>query len=479
MARYTLQINGVSIPEDDVVVIRDVNASADYPAVNRYRIREATILLLDPDGVYALRHSSTQAPIGASVRIELNGRPVFVGEVIENTQAVGTADIQLICSGASWKLSRDHVKDFGIRRRFRLVQETEQQLRDALEQGDPRADGVYPVLSAVLPASEGSLSGYGKALNDRLVEVDNLRTDGLLSYRNIIADESSVRTEGGAVPDPPSAFPQAILKSPYRYQSALQLISELLDTAEIDGGVQHIYPTEIGDHFASRGRFNYDLIGATGNRFDVPIAFGNFATDWVYDGDYYALMTVPTDDNGFYLSQLLKYDVNDREYTEVYRFPVNTMAWRLAIDGNLIYMLQADSKASPNARFDSADVSIILLDTTDDSVATIANKGSTYPPQMAKAYFSGGGHQIYRPESRGGFVVYQNTLYYPYFNRATNIGGIASYPGGNSEMSYNWDQSENECGLAFSINDAGLLVGAVEFRDGATSDIRPFTKDLS
>ena len=46
-------------------------------------------------------------------------------------------------------------------------------------------------------------------------------------------------------------------------------------------------------------------------------------------------------------------------------------------------------------------------------------------------------------------------------------------------MSYNWDGNENDAGLSFSINDDGLLTGAIEFRDNVDSVARVFSRDLS
>lgn len=479
MPKLRVLLNTVDITED-VVACRDVNASADYPIVSQYRIREATLNLVDPDGIYALRNRNTRAPIGASIRIEVDNQPVFTGEVIENSQSVKEGDITLICSGASWKIGRDEVTDFGIRRRFRIVQETEQQLRDALEEGQHRADGVYPILPAVLPASKGSTSGYGKALNDALIAVDSLRSDGLLDYHKFIVDSEGVKTEGGAVPNPGAAFPQVVMKSPYRWQNALTMVREILDEFSIANSQLTIYPSEIGDHFASRGRVGYDTIGASGDRYDVPIAWDGFVTDWlIYNSDFYFLISVPHEDNGFYLSQLLKYDVHDDEFTVVHRFAPRTEVWQLANNGDVFYVLQADSRQSPNARLANSQVSILQVNITNGNVSTIANNGSPYPPQLAQCYYSGGGHDIYRAESRSGFAVHNGVLYYRYFNRSTNVGGVARYPTPASVMSYHWDGNENDCGLAFSINSSGRLSGGIEFRDGVDSEVQVFQRTLS
>ena len=476
---FNVEIDGVDV-SNDVETIRDMNGSADYPIVSRYRIREVTITLIDPTGKYATRNEDGLARVGSPIRIQVDGDIVFTGEIIEMPQGLVGASVTLICSGASWALGRDTVTDFGVRRRFRLVQETEQQLRIALGQGRARANGVYPVLKAALPASRESASGFGRALNDPLTAVENLRSQGLLDYHRFATTDDSVETEGEPVPNPPASFPQVIFKSPYRHQRALTMVAEILDKFEISNRTMHIYPSNIGEHFAQLGRVNYDLIGNTGDRFDVPLAWGNFVTYMLADGiDRYYLLSIPQNDNGFYVSQIIKYDGNDDANTEVYRFPTRRAAWRMAKAGNVFYVLQCDSQQSPNARFTNSDVSILRIDTSNNSVSTIANSGSTYPPQLAKTFYSGASHGIFYPESRGGFEVYGGKLYYPYFDRGNNRGGIARYPDGDSVMSYAWDQNENDAGLAFSINAAGLLTGAIEFRDGVDSDAKVFSRDLS
>ena len=352
-------------------------------------IREVTITLVDPTGKYATRNPSTLARVGHSIVVQVDGDTVFTGEIIEMPQGLVGASVTLICSGASWALGRDTVTDFGVRRRFRIVQESEQQLRIALGQGRARANGVYPVLKAALPASRESASGFGRALNDRLTAVENLRSQGLLDYHRFTTTDDSVETEGEPVPNPPASFPQVIFKSPYRHQKALTMVAEILEKFGIDtdAAEMHTYPSEIGEHFAQLGRVNYDLIANTGDRYDVPLAWGNFVTSMLAEGvDRYYLLSIPQNDNGFYRSQIIKYDGSTDTNTEIYRFPSRMTAWRMAKAGDMIYVLQADSRQSPNARFATADVSILRVDDSDGSSAIVANKGSTYAPPTCEVF---------------------------------------------------------------------------------------------
>lgn len=473
MATLQVTLNSVDITEH-VEVIRDVNASADYPEVNQYRIREATIDLIDEKGIFAIRNPDSMAKVGYPVVIQIDTRTIFSGEVIEMSQGVVEALVRLICSGASWKLTRDELTDFGIRRRFRLNQESEQQAAIALGRGQHRANGVYPILPAALPASEGSTSGFGRALNDVLIPVESLRTDGLLDYHRFIVDSEGVQTEGEPIPVRDAAFPQVILKSPYRHQRALTMVREILTAFGVTNSQLQIAPANIGEHFAQRGRVNYDLIGATGDRYDVPLAWGGFVTDWLlYNNDSYFLVSVPRNDN-LYESGIVKYDVNDDEYSLVYRFGRGIEAWQMANAGDTFYVMHTSTTAPVNNRHADSATIISAINITTGTVSVIANRGSTFPPQLGVPIRGGFGESLYHADTRSGFAVHNNFLYYRY--QQTSRAGIARHPTPASMMSYALDGNEDG-GLSFTISN-GVIYGAVSWRDGTNSECKVFSVNL-
>ena len=477
MANFQVLLNNVDITEH-VERIRDVNASADYPYVNQYRIREATLELIDPQGQFALRNPNSLAKVGYPIIIDVDANRVFTGEVIERSQGVVDGSIILICSGGSWKIGRDEVKDFGVRRRFRLNQESRQKAAIAIGKGQHRANGVYPILPAALPASNGSTSGYGKSLTDRLIPVENLKTDGLLDYHRFIVDFEGVKTEGGPIPNPGAAFPQVILKSPYRHQRALTMVREILTAFGIANSQLQIAPADIGEHFAQRGRVNYDLIGATGDRYDVPLAWTGFITGFrVVGDDHYYLVSIPRGDN-LYESAIVKYDGTMDRVTIAYRFPRGTEIWDLAINNALFYILAVSSDQPYYTDESGSDVKIIEFNTANDSTSEILDQDSALPPIICNHIRGGFGRHGHHADNRSGFDVHNGNLYYRYKRGTT--AGIARYrfPSAVSVMSFLFDGNENDSNFAFSIS-GNMLTGGVSWRDGTDSECEVFAVDLS
>ena len=124
------------------------------------------------------------------------------------------------------------------------------------------SDGsTYPILTSILPASEESVN-VEKGSDMEITKVDELRTEGNLESDNYIITDDRIETEGGIVEDGSYDHPQIGLKSPYRYRTLENTISNILDHVGIDVSDDKIeIPRQkVGHHFSSNGRVYYDLI---------------------------------------------------------------------------------------------------------------------------------------------------------------------------------------------------------------------------
>jgi len=485
MATFSVSILTQDVT-DDIEAVRDLNSSVDYPEVSQYRIGECTLILLDPDGKFSFRNPDNffvqnglmPTGEGASVTVDIDGERQFVGEVIDVVIDSVEGVTQILCSNGSWKLGRDQLTDFGLQKRFRIDEAVDDVLRRAVARGEPQGHGNYPVLPAALPASPESQSGLA-SLSEQMLPVDNLRSYGLLDSKRFIIDNQGVKTEGGPLTQTGS-FPQVQFKTPFRWLTIGAIVSEILSHFDVANSQIIVFPDTIDPHFTTRGRVGYDTIGI--DQFDLPLRWQNFVTSTlVYQDDTYFLMSIPRND-GFYRSQIIKYDINDAEYSIVHQFPTGLEAWQMANNDNDFYVMLCGSGSPYNNRHTGADTHIRKVDIDSETETTVVPAVSQDQASLFQTYHIAGGQLPYHADSRGGFAYHNGFLYYRFVKDTTC--GIARLNVANGTtariMTYEWDGHENDGGLAFHINTTtSVLLGAVTFRDGTDSILKAFSVTLS
>lgn len=489
---FTLTLAGVDI-SDDMSVIRDLNASADFPVVGSFRIVECTIELNDPDGYYVPENDNNffvvndlpQAGIGVAVGFAGGfadtEESLFSGTIFRITHDAPRAITTITCAGQSRNIGLDEVDDFGIERRFRISEEQESVTQRALGEGEHRANIRYPVLPAVLPASNGSASVY-ESIDSQLNPVDQLRTEGDLDYRNFVVTEDAVETEGSRIPLDSAelvTFPQLRMKSPYRHRKLKNIVDEILTQYGITNSDVELFEPTLPEHFSSNGRIGYNIIGQGG--FDISTSWEGYPTDRIADGnDFYTLYTIARGDPSN-RSKVIKYNFETDIEEIVHTFVPNREVWNLAKDGDVLYVLYADyDQTNQRVEYDSlapnSSVAIMSINLDTNAVAVVANAGSPQRPTLAAYYNFGNNKTEMLPDNRRGFQVYNGSLYYCYTAGTDEIGIMQL--GGSVVMSARHDRQQNQAGLSFDINDSGLLVGGVTWRTGANSTEKMFKKQL-
>ena len=264
--------------------VSDILRSVDYPKLTEFRVGEASITLQDIHGDFSPnnpsnfftqhggqrtgRNSPIEIRAGFIVGATRHTTTIFKGTITKLTQDGGAATVKVVCNDNFGDIRKKTIADFGIARHFMLVENTEQS----------GANGSYPIMPAVMPASDGSVS-LATRTGETLKPAQKLETEGALNPRNFIVDAAGVKTEGGLIVDRQVGYPQLRMKSPYRYRHLKDVINDILTHAGITDSEIEIPEQDVDAHFSSNGRINYDLIGNIGS--SNPVTWNGYVTDFL------------------------------------------------------------------------------------------------------------------------------------------------------------------------------------------------------
>lgn len=503
---FAITIAGVSVPHSEVAEISEINTLSDNTETGSFKSGQATIVINDPDGDYNTdkadnfftRNGHTADGSGAAFSISAGYdaalHNLFTG-VVDNVIYDSVEGVVTIVALSLSQVLLQEISDFGLPKRFRVAQETAQQMRGALGQGDHRENGVYPILKALLPPSQDSETLH-ISLTEQGNRKENLRTEGTLNNRNFSVSREGVETEGSALDLTSSqlaTFPQIEMKSPYRWEYFALIVSEILEKFGINDRILTFYRTDIGEHFAPVSRPYYDLLGNTGAEFDITGTWGGFVTDWQKVGnDVYFLYCIHNTDQ-IHKSRILKYDLNTHEESFVHSFGKGEASWQIAVtdDARDIFVMTRDNgSAVSDLDYDSlvnranSTVKIQKISFTSDgrkSVSVVANNGSPFRPQLAHYYHVAGGVYGMLPDNRGGFAVSHGHLIYRY-TRGTDKFGVCALPltsgATRSLVETTTDGEQNHAGYAFSIR-GDIFEAGFTWRDGVDSEAGDVEFDLS
>ena len=468
---------------DTIASVDDIGRGVDYPNLTEFRVGECSFTIQDQKGDFSPnnvsnfftrnggRRTGRNSPVEIEAGFIVDGtrhtETIFKGTIIKLVQDATPATVKVVCSDNIGDLRTKGIADFGIPRHFMLTEDLEQ----------TGENGFYPILSAIMPASHGSVT-LATRVGDAIAPVDKLKTEGTLSPHNFIIDANGVRTEGGLIVNHGVNYPQLKMKSPYRYRHILDVITDILNHAGITDSEIAIPERDVAPHFSSNGRVGYDLIGNIGS--GNPVTWNGYVTDFLYDaGTWYFLYNKGRNNpNGF--SQVIEYDEATRTYTKLHGFSSTTEVWKFFKSGNTFYIL-----ATTGGNYDAQEVSsenqIIRLDISGTPTETVfVPHTNALKPQLSH-YYAGVGNIHHLPDSRRQIIYRQNDgLYYAYVNISNSQFGIAKATGANTTtavITVNMDNHGNHAGIAFDIKN-NTLIGGTTFVSGSKSQILVFKKAL-
>ena len=481
----TVKIHNQDVTSD-LASLDDITRGIDYPNLTEFRVGEANFLIRDVQGDFSPNNASNfftrnggrrtgrNSPVEIEAGFIVNGtrhtETVFKGTILRLVQDASGATVKVVCTDNFGDMRNKTIADFGLPRHFMLTEDL-----DALTE-----NGAYPILSAIMPASDGSVTLKTKVTDTPIAPVQKLATEGTLDPQNFIIDDKGVRTEGGPIVNRQVGYPQLRMKSPYRYRHILDVITDVLNHAGITNSDISI-PTEASTtHFSSNGRVGYDLIGTSDLGSSNPVTWNGYVTDFLHDAThnkwYFLYNGGRNNPNG--LSQIIEYNKTTRTWTRTHRFSAATEVWKFFKTGNNFYIL-----ATTGGNYDAQELSskntIIQLDITTGTETIFVPHTNALRPQLA-TYYHGVGSIFMLPDSRRKIIYHGNSLYYAFVDRANSTFGIAKATAQDTTtavVTINQDNFGNRAGIAFDINN-GVLYGATTFVSAGKSQILTFKKAL-
>ena len=485
----TLKIHDIDVGEYHPT-LDDIIKSIDYPNLTEFRVGETTFTLRDVHGDFSPnrtvnfwtqnggRHTGYLSPVKIEAGFIVNGQrhtqTVFQGNIIKISSDAKTATVKVVCTDNFGDMRTKGIADFGVPRHFRLLEDTE----------NVGENGFYPIMPAIMPASQGSPTLKTRITDTPIAPVQKLKTEGTLDPENYIIDEAGVRTEGGVIENPQTGYPQLRMKSPYRARHITDVIADILKHAGITNSEISIPEQDVAKHFSSNGRVNYDLIGTTALGSSNPVTWNGYVVDFLYDsgaGKWYFLYNGGRGNpNG--ISQIIVYDVATRTYRRLHSFtPSGIEVWKFTKQGNVFYVI-ATTGGNYDSDVASSKNKIVKLDISGNTPTQTDFVGETQAlqPQLAHNYI-GVGSVFMKPDSRRRLIYRENDgLYYAFVDRANSNFGIAKATAQNTTaavITINQDSYGNHAGIAFNIASS-TLYGATTFVSGNKSQILTFKKAL-
>ena len=468
---------------DDLASVDAIVKGIDYPNLTEFRVGETQFTIRDIHGDFSPhnasnfftqhggrrtgRHSPVTIEAGFIVDGTRHTETLFQGTIIKLTQDAKAATVKVVCTDNFSGIRTKTIADFGIPRHFRLLEHLE-------HAGE---NGLYPIMDAVMPASQGSVSLKTKVTGQEIPPVQKLKTEGSLDPLNYVVDADGVHTEGGVIENYGIGYPQLKMKSPYRARHLQDVIADILKHAGITHSDIAVPAQDVPAHFSSNGRVNYDLIGTTALGSSNPVTWNGYVSDFLYDSannTWYFLYNAGRNPNG--ISQIIVYDVPTRTYSRLHKFAAATDVWKFTKHGNHLYIL-ATTGGTYDAKETSSQNQIIQLDITTGTETVFIPHTNALQPQLAHYYL--GISNFMLPDSRRKIIYRENDgLYYAYAD-ATHFG-IAKATAPNTTtaiITINQDNYGNHAGISFDIN-ANTLYGATTFVSGNKSQILAFHKAL-
>ena len=171
---------------DTIAALDDITQGIDYPNLTEFRVGECSFTLRDIHGDFSpnnpsnffTRHGGRRTGRNSSIEIEagfiVDGTPhtqtVFQGTIIRLVQDATGATVKVVSTDNFGDMRKKTIADFGIPRHFMLTE-------DLAQTGE---NGVYPIMDAMLPASDGSVSLKTKVTDTPITPVQKLSTEGTL-----------------------------------------------------------------------------------------------------------------------------------------------------------------------------------------------------------------------------------------------------------------------------------------------------------
>ena len=473
-----IEIGGVEIHPDDVLVYPSVSVSLDAIQLNAYRANEVSLTLKSDstndfyynDGIAdnfwsenSLNPAGFREPIkifvDSVVGSDTHTHLLFSGTVLDNVADINATRVRLTCIDLSLELRNTPVEAFGTIEKW-----------DALRQrsDEDTFEGVYVPEGSLLPIQLYS----GEAWHDRTqltIRDLALPSEGVALANTAYLTTATLQTSGGFLDDIP------VLKflTQHRAEDVKFLLAQLGLNQDIYNVETDLLNTTLDDpYILNRGSVPFSVE-------DTRIT--RLPTDWVHDATNDRLLSLLSNPEGHIADVLVQYDIDTDAYRTLHTFDkglsTHRIARRTATD---YYILTAkaitqDRSASEVPRpidstgyaYDSiaedSEIKIYRYNASTDALTEHVAEDNARPPQLGIHYAVGFENDLYIDEFegivadyRGAFKWYSGNLYYRYATDSEFGVARVNTGGTTSEMI---DQTtgpyHNHLNFAFDITSGG------------------------
>ena len=473
-----IEIGGVEIHPDDVLVYPSVSVSLDAIQLNAYRANEVSLTLKSDstndfyynDGIadnFWTENSLNPAGFREPIKIfvdsvvgnDTHTHLLFSGTILDNVADINETRVRLTCIDLSLELRNTPVEAFGRLQKW-----------DALRQQSDEVsfEGVYVPEGSLLPIQLYS----GEAWHDRTqltIRDLALPSEGVALANTAYLTTATLQTSGGFLDDIP------VLKflTQHRAEDVKFLLAQL-------GLNQDIYNVET------------DLLNTTLdtpyilNRGSVPFSVENtritrLPVGWVHDSTNDRLLSLLSNPEAHIADLLVQYDLESDSYRTLHTFDkglsTHRIARRTATD---YYILSAkaipqDRSASEVPRHsdgtgyaydaiaEGSEIKIYRYNASTDTLTEHVASDNARPPQLGIHYHVGFENEIYIdefegivPSNRDTFKWVSDNLYYRYATPSefgvarVDTAGTTSEMIDQTTLNYN-----NHLNFAFDVTSGG------------------------
>lgn len=420
--QWTVTIGGVDISEYVQSVNRiqqtlDLYDTGEFTAGGCTVILDNSLRIFQRNGSFYTDNSLNPftATIIVSGKLGTINRRMFTGIILSVNDQTQQRQVSLKCLENTQELRRKQIIDFGVDK-YNIQVTPEQE----------GISGTYSIPQSLTPAVDESLSATteGRPLT---VQVDNeLPVFGQFNTSNVKQSETTIRTEGGFLPEPPIID----IKSPHTYTRLEKYLDDFLSHEGVANRSIEVPEYSTDTLYVSSGR-----VGENAGFSEIQ----RNARDWVYDSTnktFYVLQGSPLKG----VQDLLwswKHETDEWELVRA--FDADHELWMLAsTDYEDFYIMGTEARADlsyiPRGTYDSSEgdskVFILKFDKSADSVTEFVRPSQSFPPTLAHHYGAGfprenaNSHRFGNvPDTRGGFAIRSGHLYYRY--ASTGNYGIA------------------------------------------------------
>ena len=500
--RFKVYVDGIAVPDSDILNTSNINASLDSLRVNAYKTGQATVNLKSEGGYYNsefadnfwsendLNRNGYLNSIAIYLEtLESSGwasqGTLFEGFINQWMESLNAVQVTLICIDNTYHLRQTTLAGAGLGKPVKAMVYAPDDTAEAVREGQYTPETSLTPLNVDVDAS-----AYA---HDRAIALKSVmnRPEGVLVDRTGYLTDSDLKTQGGYIEDVPA------LLIDFRTQHRQRQVSWIADALAKVGQVYSV-DTDFGgvsetDHISVSG--NLAFATETGRILRYPV-------DWIHDATndrLYVLLSNPSD---AIRDQLIVYHRTTDISCVLQEFDASLRLMQLASsDFDTFYILatqatgaEVDKSRKPSDTdtqsltlgYDASEratSSIWKYTHTADHLALHVATDADYPPQVGIHFWIGFDAEDavwkgIQPTSRAGFKVYNDSLYYR-FATSTEFGVASVDTDGTitEQVKASKQNYQNPLNFAFDVDAAGEVYWA--YSEGTLSESKLIIKDTS